>query len=133
MRICSGAFVTRIKKKQVQFLMVKSTNGGNWVHPKGGIEGKLNAAQSAVKEVYEEGGVIGALSHSLGIVAGFSKGLPTTIEMFHLESSMELATYPEAGMRKRQWFDVKAARKNTKKNMLPMFEFVVHRAKQNSV
>ena len=133
MRLCSGVFVTRIKKNQVQFLMVKSTTGGNWVHPKGGIEGKLNAAQSAAKEAYEEAGVIGAMGPSLGTVSGFSKGEATYIEMFHMQAAVELDNYPEVGIRERKWFDMKGARKHTKKNMQVLLEFVAMQAKQQAV
>lgn len=130
MRLCSGVFITRIKRGKVQFLLVKSTTGRNWVHPKGGIGNKLCSAQSAVKEAYEEAGVIGPIGPSLGWVRGSGKEGATCTEMFHLQASVELQDYPEALTRKRKWFDMKGARKHTKKSMQVMLEFAAMTAKQ---
>ncbi len=45
----------------VEILLVKSSGGKRWVIPKGWIPPWLTPAQSALKEAWEEAGVVGTL------------------------------------------------------------------------
>ena len=128
MRKCSGCIVTRKKKGGVQVLMIRSSTTNQWTHPKGGIEGKLSSAESAVKEVYEEAGIIGAISSALGSHKGRSRGLKTSIEWFHLKSVVVLKDYPECATRDRKWFSAARAIQMTRKSLRPIVKVSVQSA-----
>lgn len=119
MRKCSGAIVTRRKKGKVQVLMIKSTNNGVWTHPKGGVEKGLSPAESAVKEVYEEAGVLGPIKY-LGSYAFNKAGVKQHVIMYHMTTAVLLKKYPEWKIRSRKWMSVDKALAFTKKPLRPM-------------
>jgi len=67
--------------------------------------------ECAAREAYEEGGVEGRVSASIGTYA-YEKMLKNgafrslTVEVFPLEVAAEMADWPEASERTRRWFSV---------------------------
>ncbi len=125
MRKCSGCIVTRKKKGKTQVLMVRSSSGQGWVHPKGGIEPGLSARASALKELYEEAGILAVQSKRLGTVMSHGKYGICSIEFFHVRNSIQLDKYPERKTRKRRWMSVREAMLNTKKDVRPVLKLAV--------
>lgn len=103
MRECAGVIVKNKKK----ILLVASSKGNKWIVPKGGI-GKLRPRIAAIKELFEEAGVIGDLEEKVGIVESKKQ----RIHLFVMRRGLVLKQYPE--QRDRQWVKIKEA-----KNLLP--------------
>ena len=55
----AAAIPYRIKKDQIEILILTSRNNKKWIVPKGIIEKKHSAALTALKETEEEAGVSG--------------------------------------------------------------------------
>ncbi|WP_251545632.1 bis(5'-nucleosyl)-tetraphosphatase [Limosilactobacillus caecicola] len=53
--VTAGAVVYRIKNNELQYLLLESTNQGNfWGFPKGHVEGEESLAETAHREIKEE-------------------------------------------------------------------------------
>lgn len=66
----SSIYLFLLKKKHIQFqvlLVTSSRRPDNWIVPGGGVEPNEEPACTAVREVLEEAGVIGALGRCLGM------------------------------------------------------------------
>lgn len=110
-RKCSGAVVWRYRGATVEVLLVKSTSGRKWVFPKGGIEPNLSAQQNAVKECWEEAGVIGHIGDCISMYSFEKDGVKQHVTMFAMECIAELTVYPESEIRERKWVAVGEAEK----------------------
>lgn len=89
--------------------MVKGTSGAYWVFPKGGVEPNLSKRENAVKEVAEEGGVVGALGSKMGIFEYDKDGVKQVVHMFSMHAVLELEDYPESKTRERKWMSAEEA------------------------
>jgi 8-oxo-dGTP pyrophosphatase MutT (NUDIX family) len=63
----AGCVVFRNDGADTQYLVVSSSDGLNWVLPKGHIDPGENAATAAVRELWEEAGVVGEIVERLSI------------------------------------------------------------------
>lgn len=112
-----AALCYRYKKGELQILLVTSRNRGRWILPKGWPENKLTPANSALKEAFEEGGVVGTAHDScVGVynyskIYGPNKGLPNIVMVYPIEVKKTRKLYPEKDQRRRKWFSPKAAAK----------------------
>jgi 8-oxo-dGTP pyrophosphatase MutT (NUDIX family) len=97
----------RFTKNQLQILLVTASSdrkrGRKWVIPKGGITARLKAQLSAIKEAYEEAGVLVGKPHPVcvGKFRDGSKGDP--IPTFLIEVAKLNKDWPEKYKRKRKW------------------------------
>jgi 8-oxo-dGTP pyrophosphatase MutT (NUDIX family) len=117
-RKSSGAVVFYIDGfDRVQIMLVRSTSGNSWCFPKGGIEDHLNSRTNAIKEVYEEAGVIGDLGETLLRYKYKKGGVRQHVTLYAMELAHELNEYPEAHMRSRIWVNAGDAYKYLSKEL----------------
>lgn len=102
MRKCSG--VVALKKGKV--CIVRGTDGG-WVLPKGGLVKNLTCEQNALKEAYEEAGVIGTIRSGPFDV----KTKHARIQFFVVDVALAAKEWPEKWRRSRQFVSIDKARK----------------------
>ncbi|HEV2829387.1 MAG TPA: NUDIX domain-containing protein [Pyrinomonadaceae bacterium] len=69
----AGAVVFRVRDDQILYLVVSSSDGANWVLPKGHIDPGETPEIAALRELAEEAGVSGAIEERLS-VREFEKG-----------------------------------------------------------
>jgi 8-oxo-dGTP pyrophosphatase MutT (NUDIX family) len=94
----------------VEVLLITSRKGKRWLIPKGIIEPEMTPSASAAKEAEEEAGVEGEVwTESLGSYAYRKWGGVCTVEVFPMEVTVELQTWPEATVRQRAWIPIEAA------------------------
>lgn len=127
-RHSSGAIVWRANSGEPQIMLVRSSSGKGWVFPKGGIESNLTAQQNAVKEVWEEAGVVGHLGQCVGHYRYTKAEVQQRVVMYEMEAVAILESYPEADIRARRWFVLSEAYGYVSKDLrkcLEQFEAVV--------
>lgn len=117
-KLKAGAIVFKTTKSgKHKFLIVKRSGGKGWTLPKGSIERKECELAAAIREVYEEAGVLvmraslvqNIMTRTLSKEA--AKREDTKAIVYYLFSLVkELDTYPEANMRKRKWVTFDKAR-----------------------
>ena len=106
-----AALCWRKSGDQVEVLLITSRETGRWVIPKGWPIDGLTAADAAGREAWEEAGVRGPVqSQPLGAylydkVIGPAKAKRCTVAVFALEVVEMKDRFPEAGQRRRNWFD----------------------------
>lgn len=116
----SGCVVFRYTKKfDYEILLVKSSDGKDWVFPKGGVEPDLTAKESAIKEVYEEAGVTGRIMEGMGKYQYIKKGKLQKVTMFSMLYTHDTPDWPEEGLRERKWFKLDDAAKKVPKMLKP--------------
>jgi 8-oxo-dGTP pyrophosphatase MutT (NUDIX family) len=96
----------------VRVLLVTTRGSGSWVIPKGWPERHLTPAASAIKEAYEEAGLLGAVvgDEPVGCYRyekRHSSRRPEIYEVsvFLFAVERQLAKWPEKAQRKTRWFD----------------------------
>jgi len=110
-----GALCYRLHKGAVEVLLITSRGTGRWICPKGWPIDGVTPAQAAATEAYEEAGVEGKVSDVCLGVYSYNKNIPTednlpcVVAMFPLRVKRLLKDFPEAGQRKRRWFNQKKA------------------------
>lgn len=98
-----------------EILLITSRDTGRWVLPKGWPKKTEEGSASALREAFEEAGVVGRLSGECAGVYGYDKTMPDAppqpcqvtvhvIEALYLEYD-----FPERGLRRLQWFSPSAA------------------------
>jgi ADP-ribose pyrophosphatase YjhB (NUDIX family) len=91
---------------------------GRWIIPKGWPMAGWRLAQAAMREVYEEAGLIGVVSRG-GPVGHYRYGkrlptgkiVPYDVQVFLLHVRKELIDWPERDQRIRAWFSLEVAAK----------------------
>jgi 8-oxo-dGTP pyrophosphatase MutT (NUDIX family) len=93
-----------------QFLLITSRNARRWLIPKGLIEPDLSAADSALKEAFEEAGIRGRIvGQPIGSYCYEKWGGICQVQVFLCEVTAELSKWPEQTVRQRAWYDVEDA------------------------
>jgi 8-oxo-dGTP pyrophosphatase MutT (NUDIX family) len=114
-----GAFPFSIDKGgRLRVMLLTSRETGRWIIPKGWPITGRKPAQAAVREVYEEAGLIGVVLRG-GPVGHYrySKRLATgkivtcDVRVFLLHVRRELSDWPERDQRIRAWFSLEVAAK----------------------
>lgn len=113
-----AALCYRTVKAKPEFLLITSRGTKRWIVPKGWpMEGKT-APACALREAYEEAGVIGrAAAHPLGVypymkLMDDGAEVPCAALVYPVRVSALRAEFPEAEQRRRKWYRrKKAARK----------------------
>ncbi|KYC41519.1 NUDIX hydrolase [Scytonema hofmannii PCC 7110] len=112
----SGVIPYRVKNGNIEVLLITSRNSQNWGIPKGGVTDGMSPAASAVKEAWEEAGVVGQVdAYKLNTYEYRKKGKTYKVKMFLLPVETVLEDYPEVGQRQRQWVNVIQAVRQVKK------------------
>lgn len=106
----SGVIPYRVSNGKAEVLLISSRTSKKWGIPKGGIAKAMTAADSAVKEAWEEAGVVGGVNSSLlGSYQYRKQGKIYHVEVFLLQVEAEYSDWQEANTRERQWLDVPSA------------------------
>lgn len=110
-----AALCFRIVKDKPQILLITSRGSKRWIIPKGWpMEGRT-PGQCAMREAYEEAGVIGkSADQPIGLfpylkLMDDESELPCVALVYPVRVRILRAEYPEAGERKRKWFSLKKA------------------------
>ncbi|KAF7822197.1 nudix hydrolase 18, mitochondrial-like [Senna tora] len=98
--------------EQIEVLVINAQNGRGMQFPKGGWEVDESMEQAALRETFEEAGVVGKVERTLGKWSYKSKRQPIVHEgyMFPLLVKQQLEDWPEKNIRKRRWMTVAEAK-----------------------
>ncbi|MBX4998692.1 NUDIX hydrolase [Rhizobium lentis] len=97
---------------RLEVLLVGSRRNGRWGVPKGHIESRETSSAAALREAFEEAGIIGDVDSTP--VGSFTYQKDSSVNRYtvavHLLKVLRIAVaFPEAGLRKTQWFRLKDA------------------------
>ncbi|MCY3983695.1 MAG: NUDIX hydrolase [Roseovarius sp.] len=112
-----AALCFKMVRKRPEFLLITSRGSGRWVIPKGWPADGKTPAESALKEAWEEAGVIGQLSGGCLGMFSYSKTLESGSDVlcaamvFPIKVIKLKDKFPESIQRKRRWFSRKKAAK----------------------
>lgn len=67
-----GAIIHRIYNGEMQFLIIKHSNGGHWSFPKGHVENNESEEQTAIREIFEETGLNAELDTGFRKIISYS-------------------------------------------------------------
>lgn len=106
----AAAIPFRMEGTAPGILLITSRRRKHWIIPKGIVEEWQSAREAAAEEAYEEAGVRGTLSEdSVGEYEYEKWGGICRVEVFLLRVEEELADWPEADFRDRQWVGLEEA------------------------
>lgn len=115
----SGVIPYRIHNGRVEVLLITVSKQKRWGIPKGWIEPRMSAIDSAAKEAYEEAGILGTVhSPALGHYRRRKWGMSLQVEVFLMRVEQVLDDWAEVDERKRCWLSVSQAQKQVKKSDL---------------
>ena len=110
-----AALCYRVRADRTEVLLITSRRTGRWIVPKGWPEDGMTPADCAMKEAWEEAGVIGrAHNQCLGLFS-YSKiidpelSYPCVVMVYPVKVKSLAKKYPEQGQRKRRWYSPKKA------------------------
>ncbi|MBV6650841.1 MAG: NUDIX hydrolase [Hoeflea sp.] len=112
----SAAAVFRGSGEARELLLVTSRDTGRWILPKGWIEEDEDGGQAALRETWEEAGLIGEVMPG-GPVGHYRYVKQRTrrgdalcdVDVYLLRLVEEKEQWPEKGQRRRKWFPVATA------------------------
>ncbi|MBN2025533.1 MAG: NUDIX domain-containing protein [Actinobacteria bacterium] len=100
----SGVVPYRDAEAGREVLLITTRRSGKWVIPKGIIEPDLSPVDSARKEALEEAGVRGTVREDIEESYSYDKwGGRCGVELFPLQVTEQLASWPEEALRRREW------------------------------
>lgn len=100
-----------LHKKTSEVLLVTSRGTGRWILPKGWPMAGRSLAEAAAQEAWEEAGVRGTISdteigrYHYDKVQDRGFAIPIEVRVFAMQIDELASDYPEAGQRKRRWYD----------------------------
>lgn len=107
----SGVIPYRVRKGNLEILLITSRKERRWIIPKGIIKPQYSARNSAAKEALEEAGVKGAVhDRLLGIYRHRKWGRTCTVKVFPMRVTRVYKVWDEAD-RDREWVSLKKALK----------------------
>lgn len=110
-----AALCWRIRRDRVQILLVTSRGSGRWIIPKGWPEDGMTPAEAALREAWEEGGVIGRIQDQCLGVYSYEKAiedapsLPCLAMVYPVRVKSLASSFPERNERRRKWFSPRKA------------------------
>jgi 8-oxo-dGTP pyrophosphatase MutT (NUDIX family) len=102
----AGAVVFREGGNETLYLVVSSSDGANWVLPKGHIDAGETPETTALRELAEEAGVLGAIVDRLSIKQSTKAGKEIAVEYFLIH---EVGATETTEQRICRWEDERAA------------------------
>jgi 8-oxo-dGTP pyrophosphatase MutT (NUDIX family) len=102
----AGAVVFRKRDAQILYLVVSSSDGANWVLPKGHIDAEETPEITALRELAEEAGVLGAIVDRLSIKRSRKADKEIAVEYFLIR---ELGSTETTEKRICRWEDERSA------------------------
>lgn len=101
----SGVIPYRLDGRvELEVMLVTSTGGARWVVPKGHVEPGMTARASAVKEAFEEAGIVGAVDAQPVAVVRYRKaGSLCEVDLYPMEVALAVSDWPERSRRRRRW------------------------------
>lgn len=110
-----AALCYRVRADRTEVLLITSRRTGRWIIPKGWPEDGMTPAECALKEAWEEAGVIGKshnrclglYSYAKVIAPGVS--YPCVAMAYPVRVKSLAKDFPERGQRKRRWLSPKKA------------------------
>jgi diphosphoinositol-polyphosphate diphosphatase len=95
-------------------LLVQSARRGGWVLPKGGWEtDEATAQEAAVREAWEEAGIVVKVNYDLGVIPEKTKSSDAapkaSYHFFEATVERQEAQWPEMSKRSRTWMTFKQA------------------------
>ena len=114
----SGVIPYRVRKGNLEVLLITSRNVGCWIIPKGIIEPDYSARNSAAKEALEEAGVKGSVhSKLLGTYRHRKWGRTCTVKVYPMRVTRIYKVWEESD-RDREWVSLKKALKRVRNDGL---------------
>ena len=114
----SGVIPYRVRKGNLEILLITSRKERRWIIPKGIIERDYNARSSAAKEALEEAGVKGGVHGKLlGIYRHRKLGKTCTVKVYPMRVTRIYKRWPEID-RDREWVSLKKALKRVHNDSL---------------
>lgn len=109
-----GALCYRVREGKTEVLLVTTRGTGRWVIPKGWPIAGRTPGSAALREAWEEAGVVGKLTGTAVGVYSYTKGggrnrMPCIVAVFPVRVKRTKDAFPEAGERRRKWFSRKKA------------------------
>ncbi len=99
-----AALPYRLNAGRVEVLLITPRGGEGWIIPKGKVEARLGAAQSAAREAEEEGGVRGEIDQTPFDQYRHGGGEDGPhVAVFLMPVTRELSSWAEAHQRERRW------------------------------
>jgi 8-oxo-dGTP pyrophosphatase MutT (NUDIX family) len=90
--------------------LITSSNGKRWVIPKGLIDPGHTSAETALKEAWEEAGLVGVLSKDpIGSYLYSKLGATYHVVVYLMRVTDAAQDWPEKGIRQRIWVNVERA------------------------
>jgi 8-oxo-dGTP pyrophosphatase MutT (NUDIX family) len=99
----------RVRGGRVEVAVITSTNNGDWIVPKGGIEAGERAWEAAAREADEEAGLRGAVERTPLGRCYSSNGSGDAMAVFLLAVTTVLEHWPEDNVRRRRWLSLSEA------------------------
>ena len=107
----SGVVPYRLRKGNLEILLITSRKERYWIIPKGIIEHDYTARSSAAKEALEEAGVKGSVHRKLlGVYRHRKLGQTCTVKVYPMRVTRIYKVWEEAD-RDREWVSLKKALK----------------------
>jgi 8-oxo-dGTP pyrophosphatase MutT (NUDIX family) len=88
----AGAVVFRERDNEILYLVVSSSDGANWVLPKGHIDPGETPEIAALRELAEEAGVLGAMVERLSVREFEKGGKSVALQYFLMREDGSTAT-----------------------------------------
>lgn len=109
-RICSGVIPYRITaSNKIKIMIVRNSADNRWTFPKGGVEPQLTKRENALKEAFEEGGLVGVPDKKLGIVTFTKAGEPQEVHYYAMKVVAIASKYMEHKSRMRKEVSLRRA------------------------
>ena len=102
----AGAVVFRKHDSRISYLVVSSSDGLNWVLPKGHIDPGETAEVAALRELQEEAGVLGEIVAPLSTQQFIKRGANASVQFFLVREAGAIEAMEQRVIR---WEEEKAA------------------------
>lgn len=106
----SAVIPYRLRRRGLEIALITAANSDRWLVPKGHLEPGMTPHASAVKEAYEEAGLLGqAEAYIIGRFEYFKRGQRRKVDVYPMTVLQELERWPERKVRRREWVSLTEA------------------------